>query len=74
MSVTSFHRHFKGVTGHSPLAFQRHIRLLEARKLLASGTATVSQVAYEVGYLSPSQFSREYKSMFGSSPVDDLPR
>ncbi|NKL36896.1 helix-turn-helix domain-containing protein [Rhizobium leguminosarum bv. viciae] len=74
MSVTSFHRHFKGVTGFSPLAFQRHIRLLEARKLLASGSANVSRVAYEVGYVSPSQFSREYKSMFGSPPVADLQR
>jgi len=74
MSVTSFHRHFKGVTGFSPLAFQRHIRLLEARKLLASGSANVSHVAYEVGYVSPSQFSREYKSMFGSPPIADLQR
>lgn len=74
MSVTSFHRHFKAVTGFSPLAFQRHIRLLEARKLLAAGNANVSRVAYEVGYISPSQFSREYKSMFGSSPAADLPR
>jgi AraC-like DNA-binding protein len=74
MSVTSFHRHFKAVTGFSPLAFQRHIRLLEARKLLKAGDVNVSRVAYEVGYISPSQFSREYKSMFGSSPVADLPR
>lgn len=74
MSVTSFHRHFKAVTGHSPLAFQRHMRLLQARKLLAAGGASVSQVAYEVGYLSPPQFSREYKSMFGSSPKADLQR
>jgi len=74
MSVTSFHRHFKAVTGHSPLAFQRHMRLLEARKLLASGSANVSHVAYEVGYLSPAQFSREYKSMFGNAPVADLQR
>lgn len=74
MSATSFHRHFKAVTGFSPLAFQRHIRLLEARKLLAAGTANVSRVAYEVGYVSPSQFSREYKSMFGKSPVADLQR
>lgn len=72
MSVTSFHRHFKAVTGFSPLAFQRHIRLVEARKLLAAGTANVSRVAYQLGYHSPSQFSREYKSMFGSSPVADL--
>jgi AraC-like DNA-binding protein len=74
MSVTSFHRHFKEVTGFSPLAFQRHIRLLEARKLLASGSTNVSRVAYEVGYKSQSQFSREYKSMFGSAPVVDLRR
>lgn len=74
MSVTSFHRHFKAVTGFSPLAFQRHIRLLEARKLLAAGSANVSRVAYEVGYASPSQFSREYKSMFGTAPVADLQR
>ncbi|NKL20367.1 helix-turn-helix domain-containing protein [Rhizobium leguminosarum bv. viciae] len=74
MSVTSFHRHFKAVTGFSPLAFQRHIRLLEARKLLASGSTNVSRVAYEVGYTSPSQFSREYKGMFGSTPLGDLQR
>ena len=74
MSVTSFHRHFKEVTGFSPLAFQRHIRLLEARKLLAGGSTSVSHVAYEVGYKSPSQFSREYKSMFGNAPMADLER
>lgn len=74
MSVTSFYRHFKAVTGYSPLAFQRHMRLLEARRLLAAGTANVERVAYEVGYQSPSQFSREYKTMFGNAPVADLQR
>jgi len=74
MSVTSFHRHFKAVTGYSPLAFQRHMRLMEARKLLVAGSANIAGVAYEVGYQSPSQFSREYKSMFGSSPTADLQR
>lgn len=74
MSVTSFYRHFKAITGFSPLAFQRHIRLREARKLLTGGAATVGSVAYQVGYQSPSQFSREYKNMFGSSPVADLQR
>ncbi|PYE41368.1 AraC-like DNA-binding protein [Rhizobium sp. PP-F2F-G20b] len=74
MSVTSFHRHFKSVTGFSPLAFQRHIRLLEARKLLTAGNTNVSSVAYEVGYASPSQFSREYKAMFDTAPVSDLHR
>lgn len=74
MSTTSFHRHFKDVTGFSPLAFQRHMRLLEARKLLSAGSTNVSRVAYQVGYASPSQFSREYKSMFGTAPSVDLQR
>lgn len=72
MSLTSFHRHFKAVTGHSPLAFQRQMRLLEARQLLSAGGASVSSVAFSVGYVSPSQFSREYKSLFGTPPVSDL--
>ncbi|NYI01738.1 AraC family transcriptional regulator [Cupriavidus plantarum] len=74
MSVTSFHRHFKAVTGYSPLAFQRRVRLMEARKLLAAGSTNVSRVAYEVGYQSASQFSREYKRMFGSPPVTEAQR
>ncbi len=74
MSLTSFHRHFKAVTGYSPLAFQRQMRLLEARQLLASGSISVSRVALSVGYVSPSQFSREYKSMFGTPPASDLGR
>ena len=71
MSLTSFHRHFKAVTGYSPLAFQRQVRLLEARRLLFAGGVTVSSVAFAVGYISPSQFSREYKSLFGAPPVVD---
>ena len=74
MSATSFYRHFKAVTGYSPLAFQRQMRLIEARKLLSAGGVNVARVAYEVGYQSPSQFSREYKRMFGSPPVTDLQR
>ncbi len=74
MSLTSFHRHFKAVTGYSPLAFQRRIRLLEARRMLAAGGDSVSRIAYAVGYLSPSQFSREYKSLFGVPPAADLTR
>lgn len=74
MSVTSFHRHFKAVTGYSPLAFQRQMRLLEARKLLVAGSTNVARVAFEVGYQSPAQFSREYKSMFGNAPMIDLRR
>lgn len=72
MSSTSFYRHFRAVTGYSPLAFQRRMRLLEARKMLSAGAANVSSIAYDVGYQSASQFSREYKNVFGTSPVADL--
>ncbi len=71
MSVTSFHRHFKAVTGHSPLAYQRNIRLLGARGLLASGSTNVTKAAFATGYASSSQFSREYKRMFGVPPIHD---
>lgn len=71
MSVTSFHRHFKAVTAHSPLAYQRQLRLLTARRLLASGASNVTGVAFETGYASPSQFSREYKKVFGVTPNRD---
>ena len=72
MSPTSLHRHFKAVTGYSPLAYQRYLRLLEARRLLLSGAAAVTATAFTVGYSSASQFSREYKRMFGEAPVRDL--
>ena len=72
MSVTSFHRHFRAVTGYSPLAYQRRIRLLAARHQLASDGARVTAVALEAGYASPSQFSREYKRMFGVAPTYDV--
>ena len=71
LSVTSFHRHFKAVTAHSPLAYQRQLRLLAARRLLASGASNVTGVAFETGYASPSQFSREYKKAFGVAPNRD---
>ena len=70
MSVTSFHRHFKAVTAHSPLAYQRHIRLLDARRRLAGGSASVTTTAFATGYASASQFSREYKRMFGAPPSE----
>ena len=71
MSVTSFHRHFKAVTAHTPLAYQRHIRLLDARRRLASGSSNVTATAFATGYASPSQFSREYKRVFGIAPIRD---
>lgn len=71
MSVTSFHRHFKAVTGLSPLAYQRHVRLLHAQQLLNVERNSVTAVAFEVGYASSSQFSREYARMFGTPPARD---
>ncbi|QLB18778.1 AraC family transcriptional regulator [Mannheimia granulomatis] len=67
MSVSGFHNHFKKVTGMSPLQYQKRLRLTEAQKLIKQGKA-ISETAYEVGYESPSQFSREYKRYFGLSP------
>ena len=74
MSPTSLHRHFRAVTGYSPLAYQRYLRLLEARRILHAGDAPVTTTAFTVGYASSSQFSREYKRMFGEPPVRDMRR
>lgn len=72
MSPSSFHRHFRSVTSTTPLQYQKESRLIEARRLLRTGGASVSGAAYEVGYESPSQFSREYARTFGVSPRLDL--
>lgn len=72
MSSTSLHRHFRAMTRTTPLQFQKDLRLTEARRLLRAGGNTVSTVAFEVGYESPSQFSREYSRKFGASPRADL--
>lgn len=72
MSPSVFHRHFKAVTALSPLQYQKHLRLLEARRLMAYGDANVETAAFEVGYESPSQFSREYARMFGAPPRRDI--
>ncbi len=72
MSTSSFHAHFKSVTAMSPLQFQKHLRLLEARKIMLSAGADAARTAYRVGYESPSQFSREYARMFGNPPARDI--
>jgi AraC-like DNA-binding protein len=74
MSVTSFHRHFRAVTTMTPIQFQKQIRLQEARALLISSPHDIARVGYAVGYESPSQFSREYRRMFGAPPGADAHR
>jgi AraC-like DNA-binding protein len=74
MSVSSLHRHFKEVTAMSPIQFQKQLRLQEARSLLLSESADAADVAFRVGYESPSQFSREYSRMFGLPPKEDIKR
>jgi AraC-like DNA-binding protein len=71
MSTSAFHKHFKQVTSASPLQYQKDLRLLEARRLLLRGGVTVSTAAFDVGYESPNQFSREYARKFGAPPSRD---
>lgn len=72
MSASSFHKHFKAITSTTPLQYQKDLRLLEARRLLSSEGLAVSTVAFEIGYESASQFSREYSRKFGVPPRADL--
>lgn len=74
MSASAFHRHFKSITSLSPLQYQKQLRLLQARKLLVIAGKNVTTVAYEVGYDSPTQFSREYGRAFGMPPAKDALR
>ena len=72
MSVSSFHFHFKEVTGMSPLQYQKRMRLMEARRIMLTDAIDATSTAYRVGYESPSQFSREYARMFGTPPMRDV--
>lgn len=74
MSASSLYDYFKEVTGMSPIQFQKQIRLQEARRLLLSGTIDAAEAAFQVGYESPSHFSREYARMFGMPPIRDVRR
>jgi AraC-like DNA-binding protein len=68
MSPSAFHMHFKAVTAHSPLQYQKRLRLQEARRLMIGEGLDAAQAGFRVGYESPSQFSREYRRLFGASP------
>jgi len=72
MSASSFHEHFKAVTSMSPLQYQKVLRLQEARRLMLASMMDAGSASQHVGYLSPSQFSREYSRFFGSAPSRDI--
>ncbi|MBR2564572.1 MAG: AraC family transcriptional regulator [Paenibacillus sp.] len=72
MSSSSLHRRFRDVTAMSPLQFQKQIRLQEARQMLLNEPVQAAEVAFRVGYESPSQFNREYARMFGKPPIGDI--
>ncbi len=68
MSVRSFHAHFKSITDTTPLQYQKELRLIEARRLILAEGKAVGTAAFEVGYESPTQFSREFARRFGQPP------
>lgn len=74
MSVSAFHRHFKAVTTLSPLQYQKRVRLLQARTLMVANARSVTAAAFEVGYESSTQFSRDYAKVFGLPPSRDAAR
>jgi AraC-like DNA-binding protein len=74
LSASAFHRTFRAVTGSSPLQFQKQLRLVTARQILASQDSNVTQTAFAVGYESAAQFNREYRRFFGAPPGRDRTR
>ena len=72
MSISTFHHHFRSMTALSPLQFQKQLRLREARRLMLAEHLDAATAAFQVGYESPSQFSREYNRLFGAPPLRDI--
>ena len=72
MSTSTFHHHFREVTAMSPLQYQKWLRLNEARRLMLAERQDATTAAFQVGYESPSQFSREYGRLFGAPPLRDI--
>jgi AraC-like DNA-binding protein len=72
MSSSTFHHHFRSMTALSPLRFQKQLRLQEARRLMLTEHLDAATAAFQVGYESPSQFSREYNRVFGAPPLRDI--
>jgi AraC-like DNA-binding protein len=71
MSLSTFHLRFKAMTSLTPIQFQKQLRLIEARRLMLTDSQTASRAAFEVGYESVSQFTREYVRLFGAPPRRD---
>jgi AraC-like DNA-binding protein len=72
MSTSTFHHHFRSLTAMSPLQYQKWLRLNEARRLMLTERLDATTASFQVGYESPSQFSREYNRLFGDSPLRDI--
>jgi transcriptional regulator GlxA family with amidase domain len=72
MSASTFHHHFRALTAMSPLQYQKWLRLNEARRLMLTERLDAATSAFQVGYESPSQFSREYGRLFGAPPSRDI--
>jgi transcriptional regulator GlxA family with amidase domain len=72
MSTSTFHHHFRTLTAMSPLQYQKWLRLNEARRMMLIENQDAATVAFQVGYESPSQFSREYSRLFGEPPLRDI--
>jgi AraC-like DNA-binding protein len=72
MSTSTLHHHFRALTAKSPLQYQKWLRLSEARRLMLIDNMDAATASFEVGYESPSQFSREYSRLFGNSPLKDI--
>ncbi len=72
MSESSLHHHFKAVTNMTPMQYQKQLRLYEARRLMLVEGLDVGAAGFSVGYQSPSQFSREYRRLYGLPPARDL--
>jgi AraC-like DNA-binding protein len=72
MSTSTFHHHFRALTAMSPLQYQKWLRLNEARRLMLTERLDATTAAFQVGYESPSQFSREYSRLFGAPPLRDI--
>jgi AraC-like DNA-binding protein len=74
MSTSTFHHHFRSMTALTPLQYQKQLRLQQARQLMLAEHLDATSASFQVGYESPSQFSREYSRLFGAPPLKDISR